>query len=858
MKKQSNMKNMSGIMKKIISVILIVLIVCLSCGIVYALPNTDVKIKITDKLSDKVELQKETMTKELIPVYIWYNDIDQNKVDMLTENATGLTKDNCSIIDTVLSHNVNTMSTNTFSVLEKSDLDGFISLSEKSREEEQIAVEEYIVTHREIAKNEYNKKSDTLLKKFDLDTNNISFVSNYAPLIIANLTVDEIETISNDPTVEQLGYFEEYEYVEESIESAINTTNIDKINSTSALNLTGAGVKVGIIENESVVLSVDNPDGIAVENTTPTIRNTSDGVNLTDYGNVIIVGDTRRNNIKGSHPFLVANTLLSVSPEITLYSSNSNYNNIEAMLSDGVQIITMSLGSVVKESDDNYAYTLWEKWFDHIIANHNVIFLKSAGNRGENCSDYYDDSGEFHAGARISSPGMAYNGITVGAYWDVLSNDGPNLNSDTLFAFSSYKNAVAGKHGCEKPDVVLPSTFNGNGTSNSTPFLAGIIALMYELKPSLSNYPHVTKSIVLASCHRKVSQYNANVASGFISGEQETMQQGLTDRQGAGAPDAWTMACIISQGTYGFATIGGSTRKIHITQPKYGASNMNVSIAWIKDNSISGDHTSNSNIIEGYDKNFDLNVCQHNDLISSSDLEYSSTEMCYFNMGDNVNDYQLNINQKINPSVTKFAYAWSTDKMYFSDMSDEGIYYIKNNYTEKLISANDSNSVKMKEINTPNDLSGEEQWMLRKDANGRYALLAGNKETKYGLSTSLDLVTLTSVPDFMELVKNDDGTVSFVNDGKILSYKGSNCTWKTYNEDNILIGQKWNLEKVNFSVGDTNLDGVLDITDVTFISEFLADTISFNTIQKYLADVNNDGYIDILDATELQKILARL
>lgn len=42
----------------------------------------------------------------------------------------------------------------------------------------------------------------------------------------------------------------------------------------------------------------------------------------------------------------------------------------------------------------------------------------------------------------------------------------------------------------------------------------------------------------------------------------------------------------------------------------------------------------------------------------------------------------------------------------------------------------------------------------------------------------------------MKLVKNEDGTVSFVSDGKILSFKGSNCTWNTYNEDKILIKQK--------------------------------------------------------------------
>lgn len=164
MKNQSNTKNMSGIIKKSISLVLIVLIVCFSCNIVYALPNSNADIKITDKLLDKVEIQKEALTEELIPVYIWYNDIDQNKVDMLTEKTTGLTKDNCSIIDTVLTDGINAMSKNTFSLSEKSDLDRFISLSEESRKKEKLAVEEYIVTHREISRTEYNKKSDILLK----------------------------------------------------------------------------------------------------------------------------------------------------------------------------------------------------------------------------------------------------------------------------------------------------------------------------------------------------------------------------------------------------------------------------------------------------------------------------------------------------------------------------------------------------------------------------------------------------------------------------------------------------------------------------------------------------------------------
>ena len=68
-------------------------------------------------------------------------------------------------------------------------------------------------------------------------------------------------------------------------------------------------------------------------------------------------------------------------------------------------------------------------------------------------------------------------------------------------------------------------------------------------------------------------------------------------------------------------------------------------------------------------------------------------------------------------------------------------------------------------------------------------------------------------------------------------------------------------EKVYFSIrkpliGDTNLDGIVSIGDVTAIQRHLAELATFNDEQLALADTNGDGKVDISDATHLQKYLA--
>lgn len=59
-----------------------------------------------------------------------------------------------------------------------------------------------------------------------------------------------------------------------------------------------------------------------------------------------------------------------------------------------------------------------------------------------------------------------------------------------------------------------------------------------------------------------------------------------------------------------------------------------------------------------------------------------------------------------------------------------------------------------------------------------------------------------------------------------------------------------------FKLADVNLDGYVNINDVTAIQRDLAELEDFNELQELAADANRDGFVDISDATTIQMFLA--
>lgn len=59
------------------------------------------------------------------------------------------------------------------------------------------------------------------------------------------------------------------------------------------------------------------------------------------------------------------------------------------------------------------------------------------------------------------------------------------------------------------------------------------------------------------------------------------------------------------------------------------------------------------------------------------------------------------------------------------------------------------------------------------------------------------------------------------------------------------------------SIGDINLDGIININDVTLLQRYLSGSVTLNEQQLRLSDVNGDGRITISDVTRLQIIISQ-
>ncbi|MBE6825012.1 MAG: hypothetical protein E7513_06670 [Ruminococcaceae bacterium] len=825
--------------KVILSVIMVLIIICVSVVTGFAtVVEYKTKVIVDDELAVIVNESKE---EDKIPVVVWYKDVSQTKIDAQVKENTGLTVDtlsekmsmpDASLLNDIKS-NEETAEKRMYDYLEKTK-----SIRDKERENTEIFVQE----RRKLSRQAYTEKSEQILVTARISDSDIIFSSKYAPMIICDIKVSQIKELEKDTRIESISYYKEQLSEDCSFDCVSSTIRHDEI--VTIFGLTGDGVKIGMVESGVPGQDEELNDGSVI--------NVGTGLSETSHatGTAKIIKGTNNGFAKNAE----------------LYSTNGSFENIEQLITSGVRVINCSYGWKVFEDEysSRYAYSDKDKWFDHIVSFHNITVVVSAGNAGSNAGSYHTwNDGSQSLQRRINSPGMANNVITVGAYKDGYSYD--DLSDDRLNESSSYKNhnGTDITHGVEKPDVVMPSNsmIDNGGTSYAAPILTAMIAQILELKPSLAAYPQAIKAIVLASCHRKVQ-------SSLNGEEQETMEEGITERQGAGAPDAWTMACIVCQGTYGTGEFITRVANVNFIQPPYGAENMNVSVTWVRENTVSGTHSTATDITAGNAENVNLSVRRGNPTLATSNLEHSSTEMCYVPLSDTDFLYQIRLVQE-ESIPTRYGYAWSTDNMRATPMSEDGIYYIRNANNGRYLTydtASTSPQIKSTLIYDQNSYTDAHRWIIKHNGSGNNLITGyGTQKLYLGQSTTTSGTSLQTqldaVAHLLDIVYNDDGTVSFINSSndRILSCDNASIIWNSYDGTaEPLATQRWRLEKNNYLVGDVNMDGAFYGDGVEIVNEdaqmlqlYLVEQITLNNVQTYLADATRDGVLSIFDATKI-------
>lgn len=294
----------------------------------------------------------------------------------------------------------------------------------------------------------------------ELTANNFSFLSQF----IEDTLVDKIYVESSTALAKDQQMYSEmvsldvYEYVRDE-------------------TFTGEGINVGVLEP-----SIIDEDHINFTNTTTIVRR-----------------EWYYIETEGEHTTQVASIIAGtggIAPKATILSvelSGTPNSEIDWLLDHDVHLVNMSYG----DNNPNGKYASDSAYMDYICYKYLVTFIGSAGNAGLN--------------GNIGNPGLGYNVITVGACYS-------STNDNSVCGFSSAQ-VVSGP---VKPTIVAPGYNVGinnfytdnQGSSYSTAFVSGCVALMMEFRSQLKAFPQKVMALIAAGA---IDTLGGNYTNGLDS-----------------------------------------------------------------------------------------------------------------------------------------------------------------------------------------------------------------------------------------------------------------------------------------------------------------------------------------------------
>lgn len=391
------------------------------------------------------------------------------------------------------------------------DLTEAIEAGEKAAEyakqysPEADSVQVYIEAKREKTEELYLEKNRNFVDKYLVQQEeSIWYISKYSPCIFVDLTLTEILNMLENQEVmcisnstkkkdKEWRLLSDTDMTQADIEMCKSIIRADE--ASDAYGLTGAGVKIGIIELAYV-----------------------DEVGVIKKPNQIFSYEPYEYEVW--HAYNDYTILKSIAPNATYYSTGLNeasgdfYEQIEWLLSSGVNVISCSMGS----PDYMNQYDEDTRWIDHIAYNHDVHFVQAAGNQG--AAEPYG----------IICPGMAYNIITVGN----------SYMTEPYYRDRKSSYNVEGNDRIEqrasKPDILAPATC----TSYATPMVSGAVALLCHLDPALKTKQPIMKAILAAGAGARTRNYVTEEAN--------------FKKYGAGILDVYASSYIVAASRYSTST----------------------------------------------------------------------------------------------------------------------------------------------------------------------------------------------------------------------------------------------------------------------------------------------------------------
>jgi serine protease AprX len=409
-------------------------------------------------------------------------------------------------------------------------------------------LQSYITAKRAITQKKYTQQLQDFQDNY-LDSavsGKVVWLSKYAPLLIAKLTKETVKKIETVADVIAMDLFVNAKKVDET---AYSIPNINA-NYTKNLGYTGSGVTVGIVESgycDKTNFQLSDRD-ISFDVTDSQARR-----RLSTHATVvtsIVVGNTQ-----------------GIVPAATVYVVQAlnrlqDYEKIEWLLDRGVTVINYSAGY----TDVQGTYSDMAKWIDHLGNQHNVHFVKSAGN--------------YTSSYLITDPGMAYNAITVGSIYDHNSTAEPDWTDDALSAFSRYSESDSGY----KPDLTAPGQgidiagyTNKSGTSFAAPHVTAVLTQLLDYNSNLILNTALLKAVCAAgTIHRTATDYG-----GY------SLSPAYSNQEGAGVIDSQGAYMIAAHSGYADLELTAAQFPYYISFNVSQTTNpVRVALAWLKQNTI--------------------------------------------------------------------------------------------------------------------------------------------------------------------------------------------------------------------------------------------------------------------------------